>query len=291
MQDIADRPVVVVSYSEIDTYRQCGHKWELGWRERWRPAAQSPALKRGTDFHTLMEYHYQVARVGRAGGQWPGPEAMLERARDDVLGGCTDEERELLEWMYAGYLECYGFDPDWEVLATEYSGTADLPDLGPDYPLFRLKFKIDLIARDPRGQIWSWDHKTAKNLPNQLEIDLDDQHGLYTWALRALGKDVFGSVHNVCRTERLKRGMELGERFKRWTTYRTDVELDNIAMEAVRTAAAAYAWEPGTAPRSPNPSTCSWKCDFLKVCPMGRKGMDERGLLADMGFTQQMGRH
>jgi hypothetical protein len=101
----------------------------------------------------------------------------------------------------------------------------------------------------------------------------------------------------------------LEERFHRTPMSRTDIELDTIAREAYRTARNRYrdqaevererkkAVEQGRSTqaiepeRHTDPETCGWKCDFTEQCLAGRKGLEMRPFLHDVGFRQNFERH
>lgn len=268
--------LTVVSYSELDSFRQCPHKHHLQYKERWTGPTRSPALLRGTAWHSILEAHYLSE-------EYPVLDLDVE-----TLG--------LLRWMYDGYVEYWGGDADWKILATEWKGEVPLPTpAGYDEPVFAIKVRLDLVVRElSTGNIMVVDHKSGKDLPKRREMDLDDQFGLYVWALRQLGKKVAGAIHNAARTQRNKsKAQPLDERFGRFTMFRTDAELDRIAQEAADTAATAWLYygDERPAPRSPNPQTCGWRCPFTETCLMGRKGYDERLAMADYEFEQDYARH
>lgn len=286
----------IVSYSEIDTFRQCPFKHELAYKERWsRPPVEGSPLSRGSLFHSVMEAHYLELQRRRQG---PSTQAQASADIYRILQGTPaypeqTEEQELVEWMMQGYIEYYGADPTWEIVAVEYANEFWLPtDRGTRSP-YKLKIKIDLIVKIA-GRLWIVDHKSCKDLPTDKMLELDDQFGLYTWALRQLGFKVHGSLHNACRTLRYKNNkpQPLDERFRRTMMYRTDEELVEIAIEAYKTARRAYAQTKlGMAERNPNTDTCRWRCDFTEDCLGSRKGVDLRGLLVAHGFEQNRERH
>jgi hypothetical protein len=73
---------------------------------------------------------------------------------------------------------------------------------------------------------------------------------------------------------------------------RTDAELDTIAIEAYKTAKAAYAMKPGEAPRFTNPDTCRWRCGFTEPCLLSRKkGQHPNEVMPDFGFVRDETRH
>lgn len=297
-----DKRIKTVSYSELDSARQCYFKHEMEYKERWVPPSVSPALARGTDWHRIMETHYGMLRQRlKAEVLWTDDqivEAVFKQHLYDPVSGEQTPEQELLEWMYRGHIEHWGFDPQWRIRAVEFAPVVWLPTPSGGRSNYRLKLKIDLVATEKIGGKWQLlivDHKSGKDLPKKKELDIDDQFGLYTWAMRKLGHNVLYAVHSAARTHRnvdqVKHFQPLDERFLRTSTYRTDIELDVLAHEAYQWARLAYQFKIGEAPRSPNPDTCNWKCSYTEACLFGRKGGDHRQMLRDMSFEQNFERH
>lgn len=306
-------PKYIASWSEIDTARQCPYKHRLSYVERWRSPRVGPALARGTSWHTAMEMWYDRSR-GSLEERYQQVRSYFNQDKPEQERG---EHDDLLWWMFDGYQRHYGDDPDWKILAIELPFQVALRypkkdgTLGKRSPI-HLKGKIDLLVLW-NGRLWIVDHKTGRNLPQDKELALDDQFGLYTWALRELGRPVFGSLHNAVRTFKPKPdnrpenadGLKLNkdgsvssnqppgtlpeDRFKRTLLNRTDQELTTIAAEAFETLHGIY--YRGNKERHPNSDTCKWRCDYLEVCLGGRKGGNERRLLEDYGFYVDLTRH
>jgi RecB family exonuclease len=278
----ADDPVRVVSYSEYDALRQCPLKHHLAYNERWTSPAVGKALQIGGLFHKILEAHYK--RKSRA-------KALTRAALLKILAATPtteDEYKETALWMYEGYVECYGADPQWEILGVEKELRVPLADG------LVLKGKVDLLIKDNSagGGLWIPDHKTCSTLPKEKDLDFDDQFGLYVWGMRQEGVDIRGVIHNACRTGKLKREMTLEERFKRTYTARTQKELDTIARECAETFQRGLLPWPGLPPRATDPDRCGWRCGFTEACLMSRKGGgDIRELLTDMGCAQDFTRH
>lgn len=307
---------IVISYSELDTFKQCPHKWALGYEERWtQEKDERTAAGRGTMWHQMLDSHYTALKLG--GGPEAAQTAVEQRVADFYSVGKDSEVIDLLMWMYQGYVERWGYDPNWEVLVVEYK--AIVPLRYPDGSLspFDLKMIIDLVVRDrTNGKVWIVDHKSHADLPKERELELDDQFGLYTWGLRAMGHKVFGCIYNTARTKRNKgdhsdiveewrRRKAAGEkpgpepkpqpldgRFDRYLMFRTEVETENIAQDALSTALTMHSAE-NRRERHTNNDTCKWKCDFTEACLLGRKTDDqrERQFLLDVGFRQDFTRH
>lgn len=294
----------VVSYSELDTLRQCPHKHVLAYRRRWVRETESPALLKGTLWHEVMEIHYQTF-MGKTPNQRSLDEAkaaVIAYLKPLVVQAELDNNNDaydrlnLIWWMYDGYVDFHGVDPDWySIDHTEQEIRVWLPTDSGNRSSFQLKMKIDLVVTDGRGKQWVVDHKSGRNLPHEKHLEINDQFGLYSWGMRQVGFPVLGSVHNAARTQRNKddsrEGQPLDTRFLRSPMYRTEEELDIIALEAYRTFRAGYSVKPEEAPRHPNEDTCGWRCDYTEPCLAGRKGLDEVQFLEISGFRRDPTRH
>lgn len=291
---------LIVSPSELSTLRQCPAKHENAYKERWTGAEPGVALVKGTRWHEALELHYGILHLWQKG---EGPATMSE---SDVLEVCMNAVDELLDandpideivwWMYLGHCDLYGADLQWKILAVEFKDEYWLPTDRGGRSRFKLKCKIDLVVRDLRsGTNWIVDHKSGKDLPKDKELDLDDQFGLYEWAMRSAGRQILGTVHSAARTHRNvdqnRHPQPLDERFRRKRMSRTPTELETIAVEAYRTFRTGYGYAPGEAPRSPNPDTCRWRCDYTEPCLMSRKGVDRHEALVSFGLHQDFTRH
>lgn len=301
---------IVVTYSELDAYRQCPLKWALAYQQRWsKEAVEGGALSRGTLWHQVMEVHYTaIAKARRReDGTWlarPKPSieaAILQAAQAAVfnsgllgIGAEQSEQQELVQWMYAGYVNCYGIDRDWEILAIETPGVAWLLTERGGRSRFRLAYKFDLTIFDHSDRQYKIvDHKSAKDFSRPAEIDIDDQFALYWWAeeQQKRRRKYVCVIRSDARTQRNKSPMRMEDRFRRIPTHRTPHERSNIALDAYRAATAAYASQ-SRVYSSPDPRQCGWKCDFLAVHLAMRKGIAKPAiLLRDHGFTQREDKH
>lgn len=285
----------VVSFSELDTFRQCPHKHELSYKERWTSTETSPALAKGKLWHLVMEEHYKALM---SDGCHPASLATAQVRVNKVLNeqtelGADEAIIDLIKWMYAGHVEMWGCDEGWTIKGVEHAGLIWLPTSTEHRSGFKLKMKIDLIILNEQSRLYLVDHKSGQRLPGGKDLDLDDQFGLYSWGMQKLGAPVFGQLYNAARTQRNKGPMLLEERFSRTPMMRTDKELETVAVEAWKTAKRAYSIKPGEAERNTNSDTCSWRCSYTEACLWGRKtgNADERKFLKDTGFVQNFNRH
>lgn len=319
---------IVVSYSELDTYRQCPLKHQLAYLQRWtKPLEPSDRRSRGTLWHQVMEDHYEYlkdmwsTRVDSSQADLGHIQALRDLAIARHLSnpeptGEQDENQELVQWMYEGYLDNYGLDTKWIPLLTEQKFEVPLPDSFNRASRYHLKMRIDLVVFDlTTGALWVVDHKSGQNLPDQMSLELDDQFGLYTWGLRELQRrgeldtllgrynafPILGSIHNAVRTQRnvgdrpggKGKAQTMEQRMRRTYLNRSDVELDSIAHDAYAAAYNAHPPKSRTRPlySSPDPRQCSWKCDFKEIHLAARTGVDVSRALTDFGFVQDFTRH
>jgi hypothetical protein len=148
------------------------------------------------------------------------------------------------------------------------------------------------MGRKVFGQIHSA-ARTTRNLGDFPEkVD--------TWSLKKAAGEKAGAKPKT---------QTLEERFQRTLMAKTDIELDSIAREAYQTARSRYAEQADIErarkraanqgkslqniepPRHTDTDTCRWKCDYTEQCLAGRKGIEMRPFLYDVGFRQNFERH
>lgn len=272
------------SYSELDAYRQCRLKHQLGYIEKWKPAEEKEVFTLGHLWHQTLALHY-----GLLAEKYPFDNVVAEVGQSlyDHQTGESSEHQDLIAWMYSGYVEAYDSDHEWEFVGiNEERLFTWMPSKSGGRSNVRLVGVLDLVVKW-QGELWIVDHKSCKDLPSSREIDLDDQPGLYIHLLRRQGLPVRGAIMNYARKQRNKtKPQAIVDRFARHITYRTDTELDTMVQEARELAQEARRRREGDAPRSPNPDTCRWRCDFTEACLLGRKGLDMRQYLRDTGYIQ-----
>src|SRR5690625_5002556 len=67
-------------------------------------------------------------------------------------GEYVSEDAELIDWMYEGYVELYGLEPEWTPVAVEYPFQIPLLDENGEPSNYQIKGKIDVILRDKIGR-------------------------------------------------------------------------------------------------------------------------------------------
>lgn len=142
------RPIVV-SYSELDAFRQCPHKHDLSHRQGWTPNTVGPALTKGRLWHLVLETHYLAIQSGSTSMQ-------RRQAISDLLVESVDdygiETCELIAWMYDGHEDRWGVDgPDdeynWRVVSVEDQRLCRLPTPSGRGSRYYLRMRIDLMIQ------------------------------------------------------------------------------------------------------------------------------------------------
>lgn len=301
---------IIVSWSEIDTGRQCKYKHELAYVQRWtRPVADDSPLGKGVLWHSLIETHFDtIAAHQRTDGakvRWDVSAVELaklcESAVDTFLGdklreGVAQDVIELMQWMYDGYTDMWGLDGDHDIVGVEtthlaplgeikiWQGSVNGVDQFADVPVM-LKFKIDRTIRDKWGHVRVIDEKSHGQLPTDHDYDFLDQFGLYVWGLRKLGVNVRGAIHSASKTKPNKGDLikpghpdykssmketPLDARFKRTAIHYTDAQLENIARDALDEVQDLYGPH-NRKQRQTDSDRCKWRCSFTEACLFGRR--------------------
>ncbi len=298
----------VVSWSELDTFRQCPKKHQLAYKLRWtKPPREDSALAKGNLYHEVMEAHYKSLM------RYPNDiikalEAVGATIDAMEARGVDKELIDLVMWMYEGYVKMYGTDDDWEIIAVEHTLIQPLMHHPNVKSKFDLKAKIDLIVKDKtNGLVSIVDHKSGTNLPDDKELEFSDQFGLYELLLMRTGIPVFNTIHSAARTTRNQgdihlpgtpgykstmKAQPLEKRFARTLMKRTKLELLMIEQETI--AAFQTAYSPGNRhERHTDDERCKRRCPFTEACLQARRAGDDSRLpqiLQMTGFEQYHGR-
>lgn len=288
---------IQVSYSELYDARRCPLKHELKWVEGWeKPEPPDSVRAIGTAWHKVLSAYYEAIKGGE--------QKMRAALRGMIEIGQFDPRiREVLKWMFTGYVQQYGTEEGWTVVDTEVPFRLPLPlktGLFDDQVEVTLKGKIDLIIRDERGRVWVDDHKSCDAIPKGSADPIDDQLPLMVWAANQLGHGpVLGARYSYSRRKPLKtRELKLTERFWRRLVPVTSVGEQRAALGAVRSAKARYlesvelahiAKETGRQSILSDPpanlnKSCRWDCEYAKPCTAASRGMILRPQLKERGF-------
>lgn len=207
---------ILVRTSERSNWKRCRWLWDQNYNHRLKPIQESPALRFGTLIHEALELRYPP---GKRRGPHPARtfEEIYERNLKEAeaeWGTFADDEwvnaLDLGVYMLDGYIDKYGKDEEWEVIASEM--TFQVPVSVPDYlheqnallqelserqlitpeqffgkePLFWYVGTMDGVWKNRQdGGVRVTDYKTTKNdaeKEGKGKLKLDEQGTAYwTW--------------------------------------------------------------------------------------------------------------
>jgi hypothetical protein len=138
----------------------CPHYHWRTYAQRWTKENDGTGpLAKGSMFHLVLETWYRsLLRV-------PGNKAVAMSSVDQVFAdlaatGKDPDTIDLVRWMFEGYVEHYGVDEEWKILAVEYRFEVPLRTASGRLSGFTLKGGVDLVAEHRMtGRRWVWDHK------------------------------------------------------------------------------------------------------------------------------------
>lgn len=178
--------------SERTTLKACEFRWWLTYEQKLQPITAAPALRFGSLIHGALAAYY---KVGTTRGPHPAKtfrKLYAKELAESSKMGWRDEEgtwqdaAELGEAMMNNYIDEYGADDQWEVLATElpFSVTVYRPD-GTSW--FNYVGVLDGAWRNRSNKrIWIPDHKTTAGIGGSVDhphippyLQMDDQAGAY----------------------------------------------------------------------------------------------------------------
>jgi hypothetical protein len=205
--------VPLLRTSERSEFVRCRQAWDWAYVQRIKPATASPPLRFGTLVHRSLEPYY---KKGRKRGPHPATTfAKLytaELIEAEAFGfkdedGVWNDAATLGETMLNGYVDHYGADDAWRVIATEFP--FQVPVLHPRTGelWFIYTGVIDLVAENLETKfVGLVDHKTTKEGPTKVAyLSLDEQAGaywrygrqaLYDRGMLSMNKELNGIIFN-----------------------------------------------------------------------------------------------
>jgi hypothetical protein len=212
--------------SERTTAKKCEFLWDLTYNQRLKPHTDAPALRFGSLIHKALAAYYIP---GKKRGEHPA--IAFERfyeadlaANQELFGmKVGDDEKwtnaaELGPAMLNNYVDEYGADDAWEVVATEMPfrvlvykpGTEGHHYKKPE-PWFWYTGVVDGVWRNLSSkELWIPDHKSTDGIGDKkwVHLSLDDQAGAYwSWGVDYLIQEgilksnmrLHGMLYNLLR--------------------------------------------------------------------------------------------
>lgn len=299
-----------ISASMRSSFKRCRFQWHFRYMRKLEPKVAATPLRFGTLIHTALEQYYTSANGGLKRG--PHPADTFERAYEEELEsarkmGFKDEDgvwhdaAELGVDMLEHYVEFYGADDEWAVIASEIKFEAPVLDSVTGKQIGTYVGVLDNVLRHRgTGAIWMRDHKSTKQIQTAYLSRDDQASGYWTYGLDALIKygivtpdtpfqgiefnflrkgirdrrpqneegkylNQDGSVSKVQPSPFFKRQMVYkGEVERQFTRQRVAAELKEIAL--VKTGKLELL-------KTPDKQHCNY-CDVNDICDLHESGAD-----------------
>lgn len=291
---------MLVRNSERALFLRCRQAHHWGYTERLKPKVEAPALRFGTLIHKSLE-----ARYPKGNKRGPHPTRIFKKLYDAELKkamgfGFRDEDgnwqdaRDVGVAMLDGYIEKYGTDSRYEVLATEQTFRYPIKHKGRTLAIYVGTF--DGVWRDRTNKrLIIKDYKTTGKDPTKNpHLILDEQattymtfgaaalvsagmiprfpdHMLYTFLAKKLPderpKDKAGlSLNQDGSVSKI----QPGPLFHREVVYRDDYTRKLFKERVIQ---AVLDMKKGEVYKAPGQFTCMG-CPFADMCEMHESGAD-----------------
>ena len=181
--------VFSISNSKIKTFLRCPKKYEYRYVQGLFPKRKELPLERGTWIHSLLEAHYNGENWEAVHAELTSKFLRLFDEEREHLGDLPGETKRIMK----SYLRHWD-DSKWKIIAVEVEFAARLKK-----SRLIIKGKIDLVIQDELG-VWCVEHKTNQKVPRDPPDIPDPQTTLYAYALRSMGLEGAGTIHNHMRT-------------------------------------------------------------------------------------------
>lgn len=290
--------------------------WDLSFNQGLRQRRDGPVLRFGTLVHKALAEYYVKGKKRNPKVLVPAfikaYDQDVSQAGEFVVYGEDGDIEEGEKWVNARelgiemlemYIEHYGADRGWEVLATEQPFRVPVHNPRTGGYMFTYAGILDLIMRHiERDRIWIWDHKTTGAI-NVRALGLNEQFGSY-WAfgtewIQEQGllsnrqfNDLSGLMVNYLRRARRddRPRNELGQSlnqdgsvskrqqadvFHREPTFRTFEDRERVRRRALNDFREMEMVRAGTlaADKSPSIFNCP-SCPWLDACELHETGAD-----------------
>lgn len=194
----------VLTYSALNTFRNCPRKYKHRYLDFLRPREKPNALSFGSVIHGAIELWYRSA--GDPNRLW----AVLDFVDQQFPERMGDDQQKsawhLARAIITGYAARYATE-DFEVVEIEKPFTGEIrnPDTGRLSQTFVMAGKADAIVQRPDG-MYLLEHKTASTIDASYldKLWTDTQIALYSFYLRQLGYPIVGVIYNVLLKTRLQ---------------------------------------------------------------------------------------
>jgi len=206
--------IPILRTSERGAFKRCVWRWEREYEEGWRPAIrQADAAWFGIGIHEALAQWYQ--RGMRRGqhpaaffADWVGDEIAYARSYlgENFEDGVWLDAKDLGIAMMEGYVDHYGRDRSWHIIATERPFRIIIKRKGKPVAIFQSRWD-GVLRSKADGRVYLLESKTTAQITLPY-LEIDDQGGSYfavaSTILRAEGvlkpdEVIAGIIYNFMR--------------------------------------------------------------------------------------------
>ena len=187
---------LIVSYSQIHTWRLCSQKYDYKYNQRLEPKIKAYQLQQGDVIHQCLEAYSKDLSWKKV------LRGILEKNEILALVDGDEELRKIVQdskMIIRNYIRNWK-DEKWEYIFVEH-------EFDPIYlcevsgQKIGLVIKIDGLIKDSDGRLWLLERKSNKKFKDPDSRIRDLQTSLYCWGLWKLGYDVEGVMWDEVRTK------------------------------------------------------------------------------------------
>lgn len=284
---------IKISYSKAQAFKSCEYKFWLAHVRKYAddsvkpglmPNEKSPALRRGTHGHLMMEkFHNEV----KDNVPFPYDASKCTEIMGNVIawgiGENSEDTATVMKQMMHYATNVFPYK-NWRILEVEreYRIAVGVDTTGKHKVV---PITIDLVV-DINGVIVLIDHKFSADAYKDDRIDIEPQLPIYIGVLRALGVKASYGIYNFMRTRDMK---NVEEQVIQKPVRANDIRIQQSFRDHLYTIEKIIAFQkamdenPNMVPaRTPN-NNCDY-CDFRRICKTALKGEDTT-LMIQHGFT------
>lgn len=276
---------IAVHASQISTYQACPRMYYFNYVRNFIPKIEDRKLLFGRGIHEGLAAYYQTGQAAQAISAYKTwlDEQLAVLANSPADPDHLSEASRIGESLLGAYVKYAEQHDDFIAVAVEQE--FEVPIWTPKGNPSRMchRGKIDLIAKDKYGKLWLGEHKTARDAPAELELQLNFQASVYMLAAQQLfDQPVSGVIYNVIRkVDPLKAKTPV---IIRKLVPRTAHELRMTSMQL-------YQWSRRMLTDkefNPIPGRhCSWRCAYSILCLCMQDGSDYQELVDRLYETRK----
>lgn len=194
----------VLTYSALNTFRNCPRKYKHRYIDCLRPREKAEALSFGGVIHGALELWYRSPK--HPSTRWKVLDYIDQQFPERMGDDSQKANWQLARAMLTGYANRYESE-GLQVVEVEKSFIGEIrnPDTGRRSQTFVIAGKADGIVQMPDG-MYLLEHKTASSIDASYldKLWTDTQIALYSFYLRQLGYPIVGVIYNILLKSRLK---------------------------------------------------------------------------------------